>query len=73
MKIFKYFGIDVGKDTLDVILTKMDEKGLGNFSVVPEGEDGKPAGMLLVLSDPGAVSCVKKALEEYEAATENEE
>lgn len=73
MDIFKHFGIDVGKDTLDEILTKMTDKGLGNFSVVPKGKDDKPVGMLLVLSDPDAIPYVERALEEYDADMEQEE
>lgn len=73
MDIFKHFGIDVGKDTLDEIFSKMKEKGLGNFSVVPKGADGKTTGMLLVLEDPGAIHYVVRALEEYDTDMENEE
>ena len=73
MDIFKHFGIDVGKDTLDEIITKMTDKGLGNFSVVPRDKDDKPRGMFLVLSDPDAIPYVERALEEYDADMEREE
>lgn len=73
MDIFKEFGIDVGNDTLGEIITKMTDKGLGNFSVVPTGEDKKPVGMFLVLANPDVIPYVERALDEYDADMEREE
>lgn len=70
MEIFKHFGIDVGKDTLEQIFNKMDEKGLGSFSVVLRDKDDSPKGMLLMLKDAEAIPYVERALEAYEADTE---
>lgn len=73
MDIFKHFDIDVGKDTLGEIITKMTDKGLSRFSVVPRYKDDKPRGMFLVLSDPDAIPYVERALAEYDANMEREE
>lgn len=73
MDIFKYFGIDVEKDTLAQTLGKMNEAGLRNACIIPRDKESNPTGMILLLSDPEAVPYVEKALEQFNRDSEGEQ
>lgn len=70
MDMMKYFGIDVETQTLGEILKILVDRGVGVFSVVPRGENDKPLGMFVLLSNTDAIPYVQKALDDYDAEKE---
>ena len=70
MEMFKHFGMDLNNDTLSQLFEKMNDAGLENAKVTPQNEDGEPVGMFLLLNNVDAIPYIERALEQYDADTE---
>lgn len=69
MDLFKYFDIDLEKDTLESVFTKLHDKGIGNCSVTISGEE-KTFGMLLFVTESEFIPFLEKAISEFDQLKE---